>query len=123
MKALTLALALIASPALAQQPPPVGLKPVVRPFQLFCADSIEFLNTLLREEFAEVNVVMSRLSPTTTFVLYVNEDLTTSSLVITKRSKDREEACLVWSGKSDGLSFSTNPAPDWPEPKKEGVEM
>ena len=122
MKALTLALALIASPALAQEPPPVGLKPMVRPFQLFCADSVEFLNTLLREEFQEVGVVMSRLSPTTTFVLYVNEDLTTSSLVIAKTRKDREQACLVWSGKSDGLSYSTNPAPDWPEPK-EGTEM
>jgi len=107
--------------AVAQEPPPVGLKPVVRPFQLFCADSFEFLNNLLRAEFGEIGVVMSHLSPTTTFILYVNESLTTSSLVITKRSKDKEQSCLVWSGKSaEGFSYSTNPAPDWPEP---GVQI
>ena len=122
MKRLALILALVAFPALAQQPPPVGLKPVVKPFQLFCASSFEFLNNLLGAEFGEVAMVMSHLSPTTTFLLYVNEDSTTSSLVITKRSKDREEACLVWSGKSEeGFSLSTNPAPDFPQ--RSGVEM
>ena len=121
MKRLALILAFVAAPALAQQPPPVGLNPVVKPFKLFCASSFEFLNNLLGAEFGEVALVMSHLSPTTTFLLYVNEDSTTSSLVITKQSDDREEACLVWSGKSDGMSYSTNPSPDFPQ--RPAVEM
>ncbi len=120
MKILALIFALVASPALAQSPP-AGIKPVMVRMQLFCASSFEFLNNLLGAEFGEVALVMSHLSPTTTFLLYVNEDATTSSLVITKRSKNREEACLVWSGKSDGMSYSTNPAPDFPQ--RPGVEM
>ena len=47
-------------------------------------------------------------------VLFVNEKKTTSTLVITKNLKDKEEACIVWAGQSNGTSLSINPNPIFP---------
>ena len=73
---------------------------------------------LLRDDWQEVPVVMSVLSRNTTFYFFVGPPPhNTSSLVILKTGKDVNEACLLWSGASNGLSYMTNPAPDYPEPK------
>ena len=127
MKALALALALIASPVLAQSPP-AGIKPVVVRMQLFCADSFEFLMNVLAVDFGEAPVAMGYLKEgdnPTTMVMFTNEKNTRSTIVITKKTKYDESACIVWSGGSpSGMAFSVNHDPQFPpEPKEKGVEM
>jgi len=119
MKKLLLCLILIASPVLAQSPPknpPIGITPVPVRMQLFCADSFEFLMNVLAADFKEHPVMMGYLKEgpanAHTMVYFVNKEKTTSTLVVSKKSKDKEEACIIWSGKSpSGMAFSLNPNP------------
>ena len=128
MKALALALALIASPALAQSPP-AGIKPVVVRMQLFCADSFEFLVNVLAVDFGEIPVAGGYLKEgaesSTTWTFFRNASNTSSTIVITKTTKRGEQACLTWSGSSEsGYAFAVNQDPQFPpEPKKKGIEM
>jgi len=120
MKKLLLALALISSPIMAQEDPPIGIKPVMVQMQLFCADSFDFLMNVMAADFKEVPVMMGYLKEEPnnahTLVYFVNKEKTASTLVITKKSKDREQACIIWSGKSpSGMAISLNPEPNFPE--------
>jgi len=115
MKKLLLALALVVSPVMAQNPP-IGIKPVTVKMQLFCADSFEFLMNVLAADFKEYPIMMGYLKeePTNShsLVYFVNKEMTTSTIVVSKRSADREQACIIWSGKSpSGMAFSVNPNP------------
>ena len=118
MKNLLLALSLLVSPAMAQEPP-TGIKPIQVRMQLFCADSFEFLMDMLAIEFQETPVMMGYLKEgdePNTLVYFVNKDRTQSTIVITKKNKVREEACIIWSGKSpSGMAISVNPNPIFPE--------
>ena len=118
MNKLLLALALLVSPVMAQEPP-AGIKPIQVKMQLYCADSFEFLMDLLAIEFQEAPVMMGYLKEgdePNTLVYFVNKDRTQSTVVITKKNKVREEACIIWSGKSpSGMAISINPAPEFPE--------
>ena len=119
MKKLLLALALVVSPVMAQNPP-VGIKPITVQMQLFCADSFEFLMNVLAADFKEYPVMMGYLKEEPanahTLVYFVNKEMTASTIVVSKQSKDREEACIIWSGKSpSGMAFSVNPNPEFPE--------
>ena len=119
MNKILLILLMLASPVVAQNPP-VGIKPVMVNMQLFCADSFEFLANVLVVEFQEIPVMMGYIKEEPnnahTLVYFVNKEKTTSTLVITKKSKDREQACIIWSGKSpSGMSISLNPEPNFPE--------
>ena len=112
-------LLMLSSPVIAQNPP-AGIKPVIVNMQLFCADSFEFLMNVMAADFQEVPVMMGYLKEEPnnahTLVYFVNKEKTTSTLVVTKKSKDREQACIIWSGKSpSGMVFSLNPDPDFPE--------
>ena len=105
--------------AQAQQLPPRGIKPVQVRMQLFCADSFEYLMEMLAIEFQEAPVMMGYLKEgdeeANTLVYFVNEARTTSTVVITKKNKNREEACIIWSGKSpSGMAISINPDPQFP---------
>ena len=115
MKKLLIALAFISAPLMAQTPP-VGIKPLMVQMQLFCADSFDFLMNVLAADFSEYPVMMGYLkeepSNSHTLVYFVNKEKTTSTLVVSKQSKDREQACIIWSGKSpSGMVFSVNPNP------------
>ena len=118
MKKLLLALSLLVSPAMAQSPPE-GIRPVMVKMQLFCADSFDFLMNVLAIDFQEAPIMMGYLKEgddPNTLVYFVNKDKTQSTLVITKKNKVREQACIIWSGKSpSGMSFSVNPEPYYPE--------
>ena len=118
MKKLLLALSLLVSPAMAQSPPE-GIRPVMVKMQLFCADSFDFLMNVLAIDFQEAPIMMGYLKEgdePNTLVYFVNKDKTQSTLVVTKKNKVREEACIIWSGKSpSGMSFSVNPEPYYPE--------
>ena len=105
--------------AQAQQLPPAGIKPVQVMMQLFCASSFEYLMDMLAIEFQESPVMMGYLKEgvedANTLVYFVNEARTTSTVVITKKNKNREEACIIWSGKSpSGMAISINPNPQFP---------
>ncbi len=119
MNKILLMLLMLSSPVIAQNPP-AGIKPVIVNMQLFCADSFEFLMNVMAADFQEVPVMMGYLKEEPnnahTLVYFVNKEKTTSTLVVTKKSKDREQACIIWSGKSpSGMVFSLNPDPDFPE--------
>ena len=118
MKKILLALAFVISPAMAQSPPE-GIRPVMVKMQLFCADSFDFLMNVLAIDFQEAPIMMGYLKEgdePNTLVYFVNKDKTQSTLVVTKKNKVREEACIIWSGKSpSGMSFSVNPEPYYPE--------
>ena len=127
MKALILSAALAAffSSAHAQESPPPGIKPMTVPFQLFCADSFEFLMHILAVDFGEAPVAMGWLREgpePTTLVWFTNRASTQTTIVITKKTKHDESSCILWSGKSpSGMAFSVNPDPQFPPEK--GEEM
>ena len=73
---------------------------------------------MLAIEFQEAPVMMGYLKEgddANTLVYFVNEARTTSTVVITKKNKVKEEACIIWSGKSpSGMAISINPDPQFP---------
>lgn len=115
MKKLLIALVFISAPLMAQNPP-IGIKPVIVNMQLFCADSFEFLMNVLAADFKEYPIMMGYLKEEPnnahTLVYFVNKEMTTSTLVVSKKNAGTEEACIIWSGKSpSGMVFSVNPNP------------
>jgi len=115
MKKLILTLAFIVSPALAQTPPkPPDMYDLKVPFLLHCVKSFERMIEILHDDFGEAPIAMSHMSPTSTMVIFTNKDRTQATIVITKKTATEEEACMAWSGTSDGMSFSLNPNPEFP---------
>jgi len=106
--------------AFAQQLPPAGIKPIQVRMLLFCADSFEYMMEMLAIEAQESPVMLGYLKESSdgeaeTIVYFVNEERTTSTIVVTKKNKNREEACIVFSGKSpSGMAISINPSPQFP---------
>ena len=136
IKALIISAALAAffSSAHSQESPPPGIKPMTVPFQLFCADSFEFLMNVLAADFSEAPVAMLYLregnvekgETPTTMVIFTNEKNTQSTIVITKKTRYGESSCIAWSGRSpSAMALSLSPDPQFPpEPvKKEGAEL
>ena len=86
------------------------------PIMLHCFPSFARVIELLGRDYQEAPVMLSYMSPSTTMVWFTNKDRSTSTLVVTKSSKDAEESCIMWNGASEpGMSFSLNPEPDFPE--------
>ena len=115
MKKLLLALAFVISPAMAQTPAkPPDMYDLKVPFLLHCVKSFERMIEILHDDFGEAPIAMSHMRPTSTMVIFTNKDRTQSTIVITKKTAEKEEACMAWSGTSDGMSFSLNPNPEFP---------
>ena len=106
---------LIAAFLLTQQPMPDDMYTFDVPFQLACTPSFTSMMEHLDKDYGEIPMVMSHMSVDTTIVLFVNKEQTTSTLVVTRSNKDREEACILWGGQSNGTSLSINPNPVYPE--------
>ena len=86
------------------------------PIMLHCFPSFARVVELLAQDYQEAPVMLSYMSPSTTMVWFTNKDRSTSTLVVTKASKDAEESCIMWNGASEpGMSFSLNPEPNFPE--------
>ena len=86
------------------------------PILLHCFPTFARVVELLGRDYQEAPVMMSYMSPATTMVWFTNKDRSTSTLVVTKSSKDAEESCIMWNGSSEpGMSFSVNPEPNFPE--------
>ena len=108
--------AILMTPVLvkAQDQMPEGMYEKQIKMSLGCTEGFIAMVDILHDNYQEVPVVMSHLDMTTTFVLFVNEKKTTSTLVITKNLKTKEEACIIWAGQSNGTSLSINPNPVFP---------
>jgi len=116
MKALALALILISTPLLAEVERPKDMVDRQVPILLHCFPSFARVIELLGRDYQEAPVMMSYMSPSTTMVWFTNKDRSTSTLVVTKASKDSAESCIMWNGASEpGMSFSLNPEPNFPE--------
>ena len=126
MKVLALALFLIAAPALAEPPnePPDDFTSSPVKMLLHCTHrGLSRVAEVLAEFWGEVPVVMSRLSSTSVFILFVSAPPhNTSTLVVRKTTKDGDEACIVWSGSSPGESYLVAPSPVWLEPKDDETD-
>jgi len=89
--------------------------------QIYCVPSLERMATLLSDKFGEAPIAMGRLTETDSFLIFVNQERSTSTIVITKQRKEEVEVCMVWSGRTEpGMTFALNPSPQFPEPKIEG---
>ena len=116
MKILALALALISTPLLAEVERPKDMVDRQVPIMLHCFPSFARVVELLGRDYQEAPVMLSYMSPSTTMVWFTNKDRSTSTLVVTKLSKNAEESCIMWNGVSEpGMSFSLNPEPNFPE--------
>ena len=106
---------LLAAFLLTQLPMPDDMYTFDVPFQLACTPSFTSMVEHLEKDYGEIPMVMSHMSVDTTIVLFVNKEQTTSTLVVTRNMKDREEACILWGGQSNGTSLSINPNPVYAE--------
>ena len=112
---LTLVLFLI-TPVLvkAQEPMPDDMYEFAVPMNFMCVDSFVRMMEILEKDYQEIPMLMSHLTPNMSVILFVNSTSTTSTLVVTKRTKEKEQACIVFGGSSNGTSFSLNPNPTFP---------
>ena len=116
MKSILLFLCIISSPVLAEVDRPEDMVDQQVPILLHCFPSFARVVELLGRDYQEAPVMMSYMSSATTMVWYTNKDRSSSTLVVTKSSKDAEESCIMWNGSSEpGMSFSVNPEPNFPE--------
>ncbi len=112
--------------------PPEGMYQQHVQLLLNCFDTFGRLSEVLGDYWGETAVFLSRMSDTTTIILFSNRDRTSSTVVVSKAYKDEEEACILWSGESkavegpggtmSGTSFSLNPNPIFPDKKELGAE-
>ncbi len=94
------------------QEPPADMYHEQVPIGIHCVDSFQRMTEILLEYHGEFPIIMSEMSETTTIILFVNAEHTTSSFVVNKKYKDSDTACIIWGGKSpDGLSLIVNPNP------------
>ena len=117
IKALALTAALMGgffSSAHSQQPMPNDMYEFAVPMTFMCVDSFVRMMEILEKDHQEIPMVVSHLTPSMSLILFVNSLSTTSTAVVTKRTKDKEQACIVFGGASNGTSFSLNPNPVFP---------
>ena len=114
--AFTFVMLVIMSPVLvkAQEKMPDDMYEFAAPMTFMCVDSFTRMMEILEKDYQEVPMVISHLTPNMSIILFVNSTSTTSTVVVTKRTKDKEQACIVFGGASNGTSFSLNPNPVFP---------
>ncbi len=102
------------SSAHSQQSMPDDMYEFAAPMTFMCVDSFVRIMEILEKDYQEIPMVISHLTTSMSMILFVNHDSTTSTVVVTKRTKDKEQACIVFGGTSNGTSFSLNPNPTFP---------
>ena len=114
--AFTFVTLIIMAPVLvkAQEKMPDDMYEFAAPMTFMCVDSFTRMMEILEKDYQEVPMLVSHLTPNMSMIVFVNSKSTTSTLVVTKRTKDKEQACIVFGGASDGTSFSLNPNPIFP---------
>ena len=108
--------AILMTPVLvkAQQPPPGDMYEFAVPMNFMCVDSFVRMMEILEKDYQEIPMLMSHLTPNMSVIIFANSAYTTSTVVVTKRTKEKEQACIVFGGSSNGTSFSLNPNPTFP---------
>jgi len=114
--AFTFVMLIIMAPVLvkAQETMPDDMYEFAVPMNFMCVDSFVRMMQILEKDYQEIPMLMSHLTPNMSVILFVNSTSTTSTLVVTKRTKEKEQACIVFGGSSNGTSFSLNPNPKFP---------
>ena len=114
--AFTFVMLIIMAPVLvkAQERMPEDMYEFAAPMNFMCVDSFVRMMEILERNYQEIPMLMSHLTPNMSVILFVNSTSTTSTLVVTKRTKEKEQACIVFGGSSNGTSFSLNPNPTFP---------
>jgi hypothetical protein len=97
-----------------QQSMPEDMYEFAAPMTFMCVDSFVRMMEILEKDYQEIPMLMSHLTPNMSVILFVNSTSTTSTVVVTKRTKEKEQACIVFGGSSNGTSFSLNPNPIFP---------
>ena len=98
----------------AQETMPDDMYEFAAPMNFMCVDSFTRMMDILEKDYQEVPMLVSHLTPNMSMIVFANSTSTTSTVVVTKRTKDKEQACIVFGGASDGTSFSLNPNPIFP---------
>ena len=98
----------------AQETMPEDMYEFAVPMDFMCVDSFTRMMDILEKDYQEIPMMISHLSPNMSLILFVIKNSTTSTLVATKRTKEKEQACIVFGGASNGTSFSLNPNPKFP---------
>ena len=114
--AFTFVMLIIMTPVLvkAQETMPDDMYEFAVPMDFMCVDSFTRMMDILEKDYQEIPMVISHITPNMSLILFVNQNSTTSTLVVTKRTKEKEQACIVFGGASNGTSFSLNPDPKFP---------
>jgi len=114
--AFTFVMLIIMAPVLvkAQETMPDDMYEFAVPMNFMCVDSFVRMIEILEKDYQEIPMVISHLTPNMSLILFVNSTSTTSTVVVTKRTKEKEQACIVFGGSSNGTSFSLNPNPKFP---------
>jgi len=114
--AFTFVMLIIMAPVLvkAQETMPDDMYEFAVPMDFMCVDSFTRMMDILEKDYQEIPMVISHITPNMSLILFVNQNSTTSTLVVTKRTKEKEQACIVFGGASNGTSFSLNPNPVFP---------
>ena len=114
--AFTFVMLIIMAPVLvkAQETMPDDMYEFAVPMDFMCVDSFTRMMDILEKDYQEIPMVISHITPNMSLILFVNQNSTTSTLVATKRTQEKEQACIVFGGASNGTSFSLNPNPKFP---------
>ena len=107
-------------PSHSQPSTPKDMYEFAAPMTFMCVDSFARMMEILAKDHQEIPMVVSHLSPNLSLILFVNSFSTSSTVVVTKQTKEKEQACIVFGGASNGTSFSLNPNPVFPV--ENGVE-
>ena len=97
-----------------QETMPDDMYEFAAPMTFMCVDSFTRMMEILEKDYQEIPMLVSHLTPNMSMIVFANSTSTTSTVVVTKRTKDKEQACIVFGGASDGTSFSLNPSPIFP---------
>ncbi len=98
----------------AQENMPDDMYEFAAPMNFMCVDCFVRMMEILEKDYQEIPMLMSHLTPNMSVIIFANSESTTSTVVVTKRTKEKEQACIVFGGSSNGTSFSLNPDPKFP---------
>jgi len=98
----------------AQETMPDDMYEFAVPMNFMCVDSFVRMIEILEKDYQEIPMLISHLTPNMSLIIFANSTSTTSTVVVTKRTKEKEQACIVFGGSSNGTSFSLNPNPVFP---------
>ena len=108
--------AILMAPVLvkAQETMPEDMYEFAVPMNFMCVDSFVRMIEILEKDYQEIPMLISHLTPNMSLIIFANSTSTTSTVVVNKRTKEKEQACIVFGGSSNGTSFSLNPNPVFP---------